>query len=429
MAKFYLEKFKKIRMQKYKDMVSFAESMGISRRSIWVWETGKNSPSEKSIRLLAKKMGISVSEISDLTDQFPTSAEKMPIVEKQWKNFAGEDEFLKDDKIVEVLYTINRYRNELKRSSVIINALLSSMKVILYIKDIDLKYMVANNSFLKNVSMPVNMLVLGKDDKFFFSKADAKINTEQDQQILNTGKPLIKHEGYIPGSRNKKWGLISKIPIFDSKGNISGLVGTFVDISERKIAERTRQLLDVNVKAMHEALGLYDFEKDKFIYLNEAVEKIIGYKAEDFYKKGNDFWVNTCIHPDDRKRHMKLTFNAPEKYSEELRIIKPDGQTRWISIAYSNTEIGGKKCLLAISRDITDKKKAGEIKELLELNLNASIDGVGLYSLTGNKYLYLNKAVEEISGYKLEYFYKGQHDFWLNNCVHPDDRKKQKKRI
>ena len=45
---------------------------------------------------------------------------------------------------------------------------------------------------------------------------------------------------YIPGTRKKGWGLISKIPILDLKGNIAGIVGTIVNITERKIAENTR---------------------------------------------------------------------------------------------------------------------------------------------------------------------------------------------
>ena len=69
---------------------------------------------------------------------------------------------------------------------------------------------------------------------------EAKENHDQDYNILLTGKSIIKQENYIPGSRKKKWGLINKTPIFDITGKITGIMSSFIDITDRKLAEKPK---------------------------------------------------------------------------------------------------------------------------------------------------------------------------------------------
>ncbi len=135
-----------------------------------------------------------------------------------------------------------KLNDKLQEAGVIIKALLSGIDSIFYIKDSDLKYITANETFLKNISLKSTYKVYGKTDEDFFSKREAKDNYLKDEKVLLTKEMLIE-EGFIPGTRNKKWGIITRTPVLDINNNISGVITNIVDISERKKTENSNELL------------------------------------------------------------------------------------------------------------------------------------------------------------------------------------------
>ena len=98
----------------------------------------------------------------------------------------------------------------------------------------------ANDHFMKSFSLDKDFSILNKSDCDFFPKNEYAINEMQDKQVLISGKSILSEEGFIPGTRKQKWGSISKIPIYDSAGNIEGILGYFIDITSFK----EKELLD-----------------------------------------------------------------------------------------------------------------------------------------------------------------------------------------
>jgi len=151
-------------------------------------------------------------------------------------------------------YFLNKLQDQFKEMNSIVSLVstfLNSIPLICYAKDVAGKYTIVNEAFLENVSLEKNFKVAGKDDTNFFTGKEAKENRFEDERIILTGEPLIDKEDFIPGSRKNKWGLISKIPIFDGAKKIVGLVGYFIDITQRKKAEN-------KVKAFVNALNVMD---------------------------------------------------------------------------------------------------------------------------------------------------------------------------
>jgi PAS domain S-box-containing protein len=56
------------------------------------------------------------------------------------------------------------------------------------------------------------------------------------------------------------------------------------------------------------------------------------------------------------------------------------------------------------------------------------LDGFGLIDTETRKFIYVNKAFEKISGYSSDYAYN-DCNFIYNNCIHPDDKEKEKEYI
>ena len=173
------------------------------------------------------------------------------------------------------------------------------MDVIFYVKDTNNKYVIASNAFLNNVRLKNNFNVLGRKDSDFFPIKEARANYIEDLHVIETEKNLQK-EDYIPGTRKKRWGIINKVPIKDRNGKNIGLIGSIIDITERKRQEEEKKLLnDVMVQAHGLVWAGYYIRKKKLwnnfriTYLNGAIKELFGVTKEEFVEKPR-IWLDNA---------------------------------------------------------------------------------------------------------------------------------------
>ncbi len=322
---------------------------------------------------------------------------------------------------------IQEQHKKLQRSTVISKALLSSIESVLYIKDINNEYITVNNAFRKLLLLTPQYDVSGKKDSDFFSGKEAKQNFEQDQNILQTGKAIKNIEGYIPGSRKKKMGLISKVPIFDSENKIVGIIANFIDITERVEASKNRKLLEKAINNIEDCIWIakdneINIGKVDILFVNDSIKRLTGFSKEDF-KRNPEIWKNFLQTKyynkriQDRKTAKYPTIN--EYKANKINAPEHMEITIREKIYYDETE----KIFLGIVEDITKYRKNREVRILLEKVLGKSRDIVWIReSPPSNKLLYVSKSVYEMYGYPPETYYSDS-EFWYNNSAHPEDRK------
>ncbi|MBD3885473.1 PAS domain S-box protein [Phormidium tenue FACHB-886] len=203
-------------------------------------------------------------------------------------------------------------------------------------------------------------------------------------------KRYIHKEGHLI------WVRLSVAAVRDGNGNVLFIVTTTEDINERKRVEaalrdseeRFRQLAE-NVTSV---FWITDLEKHQMIYVSPAYEQIWGYSCESLYRSPIN-WLK-AIHPDDRDRvEAKLSCQTRGEYDEEYRIIRPDGQTRWIhdrGFPVSN-EQGIIYRVAGIAEDITERKQAEAALRQSEATNRALISAIPdlLMRVTGDG-VYLN---------------------------------------
>ncbi|HJO91759.1 MAG TPA: PAS domain S-box protein [Victivallales bacterium] len=419
-------KIELLRKQKGLSVIGFCNLIGVTRAALWKWQKGLLNPTETNIRKLAQVLLIPVSEISELHDTVPVSRQSIMDTVQSWLSLKLEDDKYHND-IEKVLMTIKNLDFKLNRAVVLITSLLDSMKSIIYIKDINSKYLVTNKEFLKNISLPISYNAEGKKDKDFFSIKEANFNQLQDEEVLSSGNAVLNIEDYIPGSRKKKWGLYSKIPVLNREHKIIGIIGTFLDISDRKEAEKWRELLEASMNSTAHIFSIYDYKLKKFIFFSKEIfENISGYSIDRVFAKNgrNEFYVNTLTHPDDRHihSHVENIVTWPYTRKKVFRIIRSDGDIRWLETFDSYINYSGKIYVVAVSHDVTDEKK---IKLKLEL-LIKSLESLGLYIRIlddNNKELVSssNKILENITDLKHVKSYKKNKNVTLLDLCHPDD--------
>ena len=412
----YIEKLKAARRRKRITIEELANKMGISRITLGAWENAKRVPSEAKIRMLAKVLDVPANEISDLEPDQPISGINLAPLDLSINSLINEDKEINKNRITTLISGIMGLNKELFNAKLIIGAMLSSLPSVFYIKGPNLKYITANEVFLKNISLNKNFIVNGKTDSDFFPNSEAKNNYEMDKDVLTTGKSILNREGYIPGTRKTKWGLISKIPILDSEGKIEGLVGYFVDITERKKSEEKIHVLLEDLKekenrflhimnSSHDAILLIDGET--FVECNEVTPIMLGYATKAEFLLSHPSKLSPPVQPDGRNSFekanemMKIAFDKGFNRFEWVH-RKASGEDFPVEVSLTPISYHGKKILHCLWRDISERKKAEEAKTQLSYLIDYSLNEIYIFDAVTYKFINVNKGAQLNLGYSMD---------------------------
>ena len=115
-----------------------------------------------------------------------------------------------------------------------------------------------------------------------------------------------------------------------------------------------------------QAVWVSDAESNQILYVSPVHERIWGRSLQELYgSKGS--WIDT-IHPDDRERVLNaaLEDQTRGKYDQQYRILRPDGEIRWIrdrAFPIRNT-LQKIYRIAGIAEDITSRKFANDRLEM-----------------------------------------------------------------
>ncbi len=145
------------------------------------------------------------------------------------------------------LVGISRDITELKTKRIEANERISLQTLIdvvpdyLWVKDIESHFLVVNKALTVDAGLPTTGDLLGLCDHDIHAPELAQGFRAREQEILNTGQPMLDFEEHVLDSKGApKWLLSSKVPLRNERNEIFGLVGISRDITERKQADILR---------------------------------------------------------------------------------------------------------------------------------------------------------------------------------------------
>jgi PAS domain S-box-containing protein len=101
-----------------------------------------------------------------------------------------------------------------------------------FIKDASGRYLVVNQSLVERHGLTEKAQMIGRRPCDVCSGDFGRIPTEQDSQVLRTGRPIIERlELFWRRPHMPVWGLTSKLPIRDEHGRVTGLIGISKDLT------------------------------------------------------------------------------------------------------------------------------------------------------------------------------------------------------
>lgn len=279
---------------------------------------------------------------------------------KNWVIAAGKPIFINEEYVgligtyQDISYQVN---TEIKTNEKeqLLKTLIDNLPLNVYIKDLKSRKILVNKAEIEFSGFTNEEEVLGKDDYTFLDKNSAKMCREEDLFVMKTLKPLLGKEDHII----KKDGtsvtfLTSKIPLIEDEGNVTGLIGFSLDISNLKQKEEELRKL-INVTSL---------QNKKLIDFTHIISHNLRSHTANFSML-LEFLVNEKDES-EKERMINMLVNTSDNLLETL-----DNLNDVITI---NSNSSRKKTPLRINKKI--KLVSSRIKKLLKENSATIINNI-----------------------------------------------------
>jgi PAS domain S-box-containing protein len=144
---------------------------------------------------------------------------------------------------------------KLHASRRMIEEIINAIPVRVFWKDKNLVYLGCNTIFARDAGFADPKEIIGKNDYQMAWRDQAELYRSDDRQVLESGgsKLLIEEPQTTPEGNTISL-LTNKIPLLSSEGEITGVLGTYVDITDRKLAERQQAEFAEQLKVINQDL-------------------------------------------------------------------------------------------------------------------------------------------------------------------------------
>ncbi|MDX1810281.1 MAG: PAS domain S-box protein [Sulfurospirillaceae bacterium] len=276
-----------------------------------------------------------------------------------------------------------------------LDSLLNAIPVPVFYKDKETRYKGFNKAFEEFYGKKKEELI-GKGVFDIFPREQAQVFFDADADLFRNGGTQIYETKLRDTQGIDHDVMFHKAVYFDTAGTAVGLIGTILDITERKAKEEELLLQKFALNKINEAAYLID-ENSMFHYVNEAACRDLGYSAEEFLTMG-------VIHIDP---------NVPiEWWEEHWKEIKKSGTTLGVTehrrkdgtifpveVSSNYFEYNGMSYSLAIARDITDRKEIEEALKTSEQKFRTLIENATDNIIRYDKearIIYINPQLEKV---------------------------------
>lgn len=290
----------------------------------------------------------------------------------------------------------------LQASQRMIETIINAIPVRVFWKDRDLNYIGCNHAFARDSAFASPEDLIGRDDYQMGWRDQAELYRADDRAVIESGRPKLDIEEPLTMPDGQVVTLLtSKVPLRNEAGEVVGVLGTYLDISERTRAEEEVRRLNRDLEATvrtrtaelqqreEQLRDIFDGTSDliqsvdaegRLQLTNRAWRETLGYTATDLEGLG----LLDVIHPDARAHytefHRRLVAGETPGVLETVMVAK-DGRLRHVEGSVSiKRHDGTPAAMRAILRDVTARKAADralrESEETHRLMIRSSGDAI-----------------------------------------------------
>lgn len=271
-----------------------------------------------------------------------------------------------------------------KTPSVLLKQVLSSMTDLIFFKGLDGKYLGCNPAYEKLLGKSEAEIV-GKTAYDFNDLKLAEIFAASDKKVITAKKPITIEVWLDQADGTRILFESTKSPLFDSRGNVFGILGVLRDITSQREAEEALKASENKYRLITEntsdVIWRYNLDQDRFTFCSPSILQLRGISVEEaMIEKFPD-----TVMPEFREMMARKVLEAknflidhPDTTLSEILEIRQttrSGKIIWVEIS-SKLSLNAQKELeiLGVSRNIDDRKKAEN--EILYLGYHDQLTGL-----------------------------------------------------
>ena len=139
--------------------------------------------------------------------------------------------------------------------------ILDMVLALIFDKNRESRFVRVNRQLAQLVGLPAEEFV-GKSDANLGSEFADRYR-EDDLRVMASGQPVLQREEPLYTSSGERWLLTDKVPYRDETGQIMGLIGLPVDITERKQIEESLRESQTMLELVLDSIPQGVFWKDR----------------------------------------------------------------------------------------------------------------------------------------------------------------------
>jgi PAS domain S-box-containing protein len=187
---------------------------------------------------------------------------------------------------------------------------------------------------------------------------DPNVRALELAQMLAKGK-VENLEALVTRKDGSPFWISYSATIYPERDCIEGVV---IDITERKQAEEALKESEKQYSALVGNLtdAVFLFKDGLITWCNDRIEEIYGYPKEELLGKHASFFYPSDMNPSEFARKISVALKERGLFRDTTKFQRKDGSI--IDLEYSLSQTPGKDPiqLIAVARDITERKKAEE---------------------------------------------------------------------
>jgi PAS domain S-box-containing protein len=195
-----------------------------------------------------------------------------------------------------------------------------------------------------------------------FSPAIA-VALRQHYQDCVTARETITYEECLPLKGQETWWITSLTPLKDENSHVYRIVGTSLNITEQKHAQKMLEMQAVITRNMAEGICLVRTTDGIFAYTNPKFDQMFGYEPGELIGRNVSLvnYKDENTTPEEVTQQITSTILQQGEASYEIHNLKKDGTGFWCQATasvFDHPEYG--TVLVAVQQDITEHKLAEE---------------------------------------------------------------------
>jgi PAS domain S-box-containing protein len=254
-------------------------------------------------------------------------------------------------------------QRELAAQRDLFDTVLSNVPASIFWKDRNSVFLGVNERFVRDAGLGSSQEIIGKTDyDLAWTREQADFYRACDRAVMESGEAMLNIEESQQRSNGELVELLTnKVPLRDEQGRVIGLLGIYMDITRRKIAETTLRKSEARLQTLFDSAAEFIFVIDpqgRIISANRYVYTHTGYGAGEVIGKNiKEFFtvesqkVCDCNFPGLRERGYNRA---------DIEFVCKDGRVLQMECSATAVpdEFGKFTTFLIIQRDVTERKQA-----------------------------------------------------------------------